>query len=91
MYLIFFVEPTSEAVPTVGFSSVSLKHGKYNVTIYDLGGGPKIRGIWKKYFALVHGLIFVVDASDFQRLEECKVEIESVLKNEKIAGKPMLL
>lgn len=78
-------------MPTVGFSSISLKHGKYNITIYDLGGGPKIRGIWKKYFALVHGLIFVVDASDYQRLEECKAEIKSVLKNEKIAGKPMLL
>ncbi|XP_054714547.1 ADP-ribosylation factor-like protein 13B [Uloborus diversus] len=84
-------EPTADAVPTIGFSSISLKHGKYNITIYDLGGGPKIRGIWKKYYALVHGLIFVVDASDSQRLDECKVEIGNVLRNEKIAGKPMLL
>ncbi|GBN11418.1 ADP-ribosylation factor-like protein 13B [Araneus ventricosus] len=84
-------EPTADAVPTIGFSSISLKHGKYGVTIYDLGGGPKIRGIWKKYYALVHGLIFVVDASDSQRLEECKKEIQSVLTHDKIAGKPMLM
>ncbi|XP_055946284.1 ADP-ribosylation factor-like protein 13B [Argiope bruennichi] len=84
-------EPTADAVPTIGFSSISLKHGKYTVTIYDLGGGPKIRGIWKKYYALVHGLIFVVDASDSQRLEECKKEIQSVLTHDKIAGKPMLM
>ncbi|PRD27552.1 UNVERIFIED_CONTAM: ADP-ribosylation factor-like protein 13B [Trichonephila clavipes] len=84
-------ESTADSVPTIGFSSISLKHGKYNITIYDLGGGPKIRGIWKKYYALVHGLIFVVDASDPQRLEECKVEIKSVLTHDKIAGKPMLM
>lgn len=84
-------ESTADAVPTIGFSSISLKHGKYNITIYDLGGGPKIRGIWKKYYALVHGLIFVVDASDPQRLEECKAEIKSVLTHDKIAGKPMLM
>ncbi|GIY64323.1 ADP-ribosylation factor-like protein 13B [Caerostris darwini] len=84
-------ECTADAVPTIGFSSISLKHGKYNITIYDLGGGPKIRGIWKKYYALVHGLIFVVDASDPHRLEECKNEIQSVLMHDKIAGKPMLM
>ncbi|XP_042902490.1 ADP-ribosylation factor-like protein 13B [Parasteatoda tepidariorum] len=84
-------ESTADAVPTIGFSSISIKEGKSHITIYDLGGGPKIRGIWKKYFALVHGIIFVVDASNPQRFEECKNEIRNVLKHDKIAGKPMLV
>lgn len=37
-------------VPTVGFSVVNLKYLSYNVKVFDLGGGPNIRGIWKQYF-----------------------------------------
>lgn len=41
----------SSPVPTVGFSVVHLKYNdEYDVNIFDLGGGPNIRGIWNKYF-----------------------------------------
>ncbi|PSN45703.1 hypothetical protein C0J52_11946 [Blattella germanica] len=60
-------EPADTVVPTVGFSSVSLVHQGSDVMIYDLGGGPQIRGIWH-HTSNVHGIIFVVDASDISRL-----------------------
>jgi ADP-ribosylation factor family. len=46
----YFSEPLDTVVPTVGFSSVSLTHRGYVVVIYDLGGGPQIRGIWRRYY-----------------------------------------
>lgn len=46
-------DPRSSPVPTVGFSVINLKYLKYEVNIFDLGGGPNIRGIWPKYFANV--------------------------------------
>ncbi|XP_047107049.1 ADP-ribosylation factor-like protein 13B isoform X2 [Schistocerca piceifrons] len=84
-------EPVKTVLPTVGFSSASLKYKGYNVKIYDLGGGRQIRGIWPKYFMDAHGVIFVVDASDIARLEECKLAFEGLLSHEKLTGKPVLL
>lgn len=43
----------SSPVPTVGFSIIHLKYMNYDVNIFDLGGGPDIRGIWHKYFVNV--------------------------------------
>ena len=45
-----FSEPLDTVVPTVGFSSFTLTHRGYSVVIYDLGGGPQIRGIWHRYY-----------------------------------------
>ncbi|XP_014271435.1 ADP-ribosylation factor-like protein 13B isoform X2 [Halyomorpha halys] len=59
--------------------------------IYDLGGGCQIRALWNSYFCDVHGVIFVVDASDISRVEECKQELENLLRNDKLAGKPVLV
>ncbi len=42
------IESPLDVAPTVGFSKVDLKQGKFEVTIFDLGGGKRIRGIWKK-------------------------------------------
>ncbi|CAH1406892.1 unnamed protein product [Nezara viridula] len=84
-------EFVQDAIPTVGFSAINLKHRGYTVTIYDLGGGCQIRALWNSYFCDVHGVIFVVDASDISRVEECKQELENLLRNDKLAGKPVLV
>ncbi|CAB1327375.1 unnamed protein product [Coregonus sp. 'balchen'] len=36
-------ESPEDVAPTVGFSKVDLKQGKFEVTIFDLGGGKRIR------------------------------------------------
>jgi hypothetical protein len=54
-----FSEPLDTVVPNVGFSSVSLTHRGCSVVIYDLGGGPQIRGIWHRYFVDVSKLLCV--------------------------------
>ncbi|XP_024081648.1 ADP-ribosylation factor-like protein 2 isoform X2 [Cimex lectularius] len=81
----------NSTVPTVGFSVVKLATRGYDVFIYDLGGGPQIRAIWTSYFHDVHGVIFVVDASDPSRLEESRNSLQSLLCNEKLSGKPVLV
>ncbi|XP_021929898.1 uncharacterized protein LOC110834747 isoform X3 [Zootermopsis nevadensis] len=84
-------ESLETVMSTVGFSRVSLTHQGCSVVIYDLGGGPKIRGIWHRYFADAHGIIFVVDASDVSRLEESHQVFANLLSHEKLEGKPVLL
>lgn len=77
--------------PTIGFSSVSFKFNKHQVVLYDLGGGKRIRDIWKNYLSEVYGLIYVVDSSEPERLDECKSVLSDLLEHPKIRGKPVLL
>ncbi|TSK17994.1 tRNA (cytosine(34)-C(5))-methyltransferase, mitochondrial [Bagarius yarrelli] len=80
-----------DVAPTVGFSKVDLKKGKFEVTIFDLGGGKRIRGIWRNYFSESYGVVFVVDSSDVQRIQETRDTIAEVLRHPRITGKPVLV
>ncbi|XP_077583726.1 ADP-ribosylation factor-like protein 13B isoform X1 [Stigmatopora nigra] len=80
-----------DVAPTVGFSKVDLNQGKFEVTIFDLGGGKRIRGIWKNYYSESHGVVFVVDSSDVQRIQETRETMAEVLQHPRIAGKPVLV
>ncbi|XP_064023336.1 ADP-ribosylation factor-like protein 13B isoform X3 [Pogoniulus pusillus] len=84
-------ESPEDVAPTVGFSKIDLKQGRFEVTIFDLGGGKRIRNIWRNYYAESYGVIFVVDSSDIARMEETKQAMIEVLNNPKISGKPVLV
>ncbi|XP_036807329.1 ADP-ribosylation factor-like protein 13B isoform X2 [Oncorhynchus mykiss] len=84
-------ESPEDVAPTVGFSKVDLKQGKFEVTIFDLGGGKKIRGIWKNYYSESYGVVFVVDSSDVQRIQETRDTMAEVLRHPRISGKPVLV
>ncbi|XP_011309555.1 ADP-ribosylation factor-like protein 13B isoform X1 [Fopius arisanus] len=78
-------------MPTMGFRVLSLGHKSYVIKVYDIGGATQIRAIWKRYYHDIHGLIYVVDASDISRLTENKIIFGELITNEHIAGKPILL
>lgn len=84
-------ESPEDVVPTVGFSSVQLERTRFRVTLYDLGGGARIRSIWSNYYALAHGVVVVVDASAVDRAEECRQAVSEVLGDPRISGKPVLV
>ncbi|XP_009322214.1 PREDICTED: ADP-ribosylation factor-like protein 13B [Pygoscelis adeliae] len=84
-------ESPEDVAPTVGFSKIDLKQGRFEVTIFDLGGGKRIRNIWRNYYAESYGVIFVVDSSDIARMEETKQAMIEVLNSPKISGKPVLV
>ena len=39
---------------------------------WDLGGQAALRAIWEKYYSEAHGLIYVVDAADTERIDESR-------------------
>ncbi|XP_007664811.2 ADP-ribosylation factor-like protein 13B isoform X2 [Ornithorhynchus anatinus] len=84
-------ECPEDVAPTVGFSKIDLRQGRFEVTIFDLGGGKRIRGIWKNYYAESYGVIFVVDSSDEERMEETRETMTEVLRHPRISGKPILV
>ncbi|XP_057306289.1 ADP-ribosylation factor-like protein 13B [Hydractinia symbiolongicarpus] len=82
-------EPPDGITPTIGFSNASLKVGKWDITLYDLGGGSSVRSVWEKYYADVYGILFAVDSGNEERLEDSRTVLGDVFKNSKVKGKPV--
>ncbi len=55
---------------------------RLRLNFWDLGGQKELESLWAKYFDEAHGLIFVVDASDRQRIENVRDALGNpLLKN----------
>eukprot|EP00518_Triparma_eleuthera_P004776 CAMPEP_0182464202 /NCGR_PEP_ID=MMETSP1319-20130603/8389_1 /TAXON_ID=172717 /ORGANISM="Bolidomonas pacifica, Strain RCC208" /LENGTH=179 /DNA_ID=CAMNT_0024663829 /DNA_START=60 /DNA_END=599 /DNA_ORIENTATION=+ len=70
------------SVPTVGFNVEHIQYKKLDMTMWDVGGQDKIRRLWNHYYHGTDALIYVVDCSDVNRIEEAKVELHKVLNND---------
>jgi GTPase SAR1 family protein len=68
-------------VNTVGFNveTVTYKNVKFNV--WDVGGQDKIRPLWRHYYTGTQGLVFVVDSSDRERIDEARQELHRILSD----------
>ncbi|UXI22392.1 hypothetical protein NH340_JMT08335 [Sarcoptes scabiei] len=97
-------ESTNQVIPTIGFTRYELNtldsdYGDVEdhqdrfekIILYDVGGGSKIRGIWKNYYALVHGFIFVVDSIDLERFNEIKELLLEMVSIPNVIGKSILI
>ncbi|XP_073296343.1 ADP-ribosylation factor-like protein 2 isoform X2 [Primulina huaijiensis] len=84
-------EDTSVISPTLGFNIKTINYQKYTLNIWDVGGQKTIRSYWRNYFEQTDGLIWVVDSSDIRRLNDCKYELDNLLKEERLSGASLLI
>uniref|UniRef100_UPI0037E73241 ADP-ribosylation factor-like protein 13A n=1 Tax=Semicossyphus pulcher TaxID=241346 RepID=UPI0037E73241 len=80
-----------EAGPTHSCIRNELRVENYLVTLLDVGGSAESRGVWRELCGDAHGIIFVVDSSDRQRMKEVKEVLAELLKQPRVAGKPLLV
>lgn len=81
----------SNTAPTIGFDKQEFTFANYEITLYDLGGGRKIRNIWKNYLSEIYGIVYVVDSAAPERFPEVKESLEDLLSHEKVKEKPLLV
>lgn len=48
----------------------------------DVGGQKTLRTYWKNYFEKTDTLIWVVDATDSERIDDCRQELAGLLLEE---------
>jgi len=71
----------TNTVPTIGFNCEKVKTNIGKVfNIWDVGGQDKTRPLWRSYTRCTDAIIFVVDSSDSDRLEEAKLELLKIAK-----------
>jgi ADP-ribosylation factor related protein 1 len=62
-----------------------------HVKLWDLGGQRDLQSIWEKYYSECHGIVFVIDSCDAERLEECKDTFDRVVASDHVEGVPVVM
>ena len=73
------------STPTIGMNVEQLEMGGLRFVSWDVGGSDKVRPLWHHYFQITQGLIFVVDASDLDRRDIERRELQQLLSDEIVA------
>ncbi|OCH84599.1 GTP-binding protein [Obba rivulosa] len=77
--------------PTLGFNIKTFVHRQYTLNIWDVGGQRTLRPYWRNYFEQTDALVWVVDACDRMRMQDCKEELHSLLLEDRLAGASLLV
>ncbi|KAG6322710.1 ADP-ribosylation factor-like protein 2 [Claviceps purpurea] len=77
--------------PTLGFIIKTIDYDGYKLNIWDVGGQKTLRSYWRNYFEKTDALIWVVDATDRLRIQDCKEELHGLLLEERLSGASLLI
>jgi len=85
-------------IPTIGFNVETVEYKNISFTMWDVGGQDKIRPLWRHYFQNTHGVIFVVDSNDRDRIDDsqgyersAKEELSKMLAEEELRDAALLV
>merc|ERR1711879_92972 len=65
--------------------------GNLRFTVWDIGGQDKIRKLWRHYYLGTNGVIFVVDSSDRDRIDDAREELFKLLGDEEMKDAVLLV
>ena len=78
-------------IPTIGFNVENVEYKNISFTVWDVGGQDKIRLLWRHYYQNIQGIIFVIDSSDKDRIEDAREEIHKMLAEDDLKDACLLV
>jgi len=78
-------------IPTIGFNVETLEFKNVKITLWDVGGQHKLRPLWKHYYLNTQAVIFVLDASNQDRLGEAHSELVKLLSEKELKDAALLI
>ncbi|KAF4119274.1 ADP-ribosylation factor-like protein 2 [Geosmithia morbida] len=79
-------EDVNTVSPTLGFIIKTIDYDGW-----DVGGQKTLRSYWRNYFEKTDAVIWVVDATDRLRIDDCRDELQGLLQEERLAGASLLI
>merc|ERR1719476_856156 len=71
-------------IPTIGFNVETVDYRNISFTVWDVGGQEKLRRLWRHYYQGTNGLIYVVDSSDRDRIEDAREELTKMINEDEM-------
>eukprot|EP00638_Chattonella_subsalsa_P008799 CAMPEP_0117753288 /NCGR_PEP_ID=MMETSP0947-20121206/12132_1 /TAXON_ID=44440 /ORGANISM="Chattonella subsalsa, Strain CCMP2191" /LENGTH=164 /DNA_ID=CAMNT_0005572133 /DNA_START=301 /DNA_END=795 /DNA_ORIENTATION=- len=78
-------------IPTIGFNCETVIYKKLEFNIWDIGGQKKIRDLWRHYFEGTDAIIFVIDSSDRDRINEAQETLSWLMQEEQLRDSKLLV
>ncbi|XP_050532038.1 E3 ubiquitin-protein ligase TRIM23-like isoform X1 [Daktulosphaira vitifoliae] len=78
-------------IPTLGFNVETVDYKNMKFTIWDVGGQPKLRPLWKHYYLNTQAVVFVIDSSDQPRLLESSNELAKLMTEKELKDAALLI
>ena len=69
-------------VPTIGFNMETVQYKNVEFSVWDVGGQERLRQLWHHYYEGTQGLIFAVDSSDRDRIDEAAETLRNLMNDE---------
>ena len=76
---------------TIGYNKETIGYKDVSFTVWDVGGQQGIRCLWPHYFPNTGLLVYVVDASDRDRIGAARAELSGLLEEESLRDAPLLV
>lgn len=96
LYKLVGSDGVKSSMPTIGLNVESASLRGADLTCFDVGGRTPMRPLFRYYHSQCEALLWMVDATDADRLDECewapsKEELHRMLAAEENSGKPLLV
>ena len=78
-------------VPTEGFNHEVIKWKGAEISIWDVGGMERLRPLWGNFLHDLDLVLFFVDASEPERLEEVRSTLYTLATSSMLKGKKILV
>jgi ADP-ribosylation factor protein 1 len=85
-------------IPTVGYTEAAVQRLSYersgtqvSFTVLDVSGSEKMRPLWRHCYKGKDGIIFVVDSSAREDVEDARLRIEEILDEVNLMSRPLLV
>ena len=83
--------PQKETVPTIGLDKQTFKKGGVELKTYEIGGHKQFQFLWNTYCQNANAILFILDASDENAVEESAIKIRELIDDESIENIPILV
>ncbi|GLE03628.1 hypothetical protein PINS_up012530 [Pythium insidiosum] len=78
-------------IPTIGFNVETFRYENLEFVAWDIGGQHSIRPYWRCYLPNTDAVLFVVDSSDRERIQEARKVLHDLFLESELAGARLLV